>query len=80
MQVLQILALPSLRLRLLKKLENDNTYIVNSHYKCQSMGECNLYTLNCDSHYIHQQNKILIIFLNVLILHYLHPKTHLLRK
>jgi hypothetical protein len=48
MRVLQILAPPSLRLGLLESLENHNTYIVNIQYKCQSMGECNYYTLNCD--------------------------------
>ncbi len=47
-QVLQILAPPSLRLRLLENPENFNTYIVNIQYKCRSMGECNSYTLNCD--------------------------------
>ncbi len=45
---MQILARPSLRLRLPKKLENSNTYIVNIQYKCRSMGECSSYTLNCD--------------------------------
>jgi hypothetical protein len=39
MSILQILALPSFRLGLLKSLENYNTYIVNIQYKCQSMGE-----------------------------------------
>jgi hypothetical protein len=48
MQVLQILALPSLRLGLLKSSKNYNTHIVNIQYKCQSMGDCNSYTLNCD--------------------------------
>jgi hypothetical protein len=48
MQVLQIFALPLLRLGLLETPKNYNTYIVNIQYKCQSMGECNSYTLNCD--------------------------------
>ncbi len=48
MWVLQILAPPSLRLRLLESPENYNTYIVNIQYKCRNMGECNSYTLNCD--------------------------------
>ncbi len=48
MQILQILAPPSLRLRLLESPENYNTYIVNIKYECQSMGECNSYTLDCD--------------------------------
>jgi hypothetical protein len=48
MRVLQILAPPSLRLGLLESPKNYNTYIVNIQYKCQSMGECNSYTLNCD--------------------------------
>ncbi len=41
MQILQILAPPSLRLGLLESPENYNTYIVNIQYKCRSMGECN---------------------------------------
>ncbi len=48
MQILQILAPPSFRLGLLESLENYNTYIVNIKYKCESMGECNSYTFNCD--------------------------------
>jgi hypothetical protein len=41
MLVLQILALPSLRLGLLESLKNYNTFIVNIEYKRSSMGECN---------------------------------------
>ncbi len=48
MWVLQILAPPSLSLGLLENLENYNTYIINIQYKCQSMGEYNSYTFNCD--------------------------------
>jgi hypothetical protein len=48
MQVLQIFALPLVRLGLLKNKKNYNTYIVNIQYKCRNMGECNSYTLNCD--------------------------------
>jgi hypothetical protein len=48
MWILQILAPPSLKLGLLESSKNYNTYIVNIQYKCQSMGECNSYTLNCD--------------------------------
>ncbi len=48
MHVLQILAPPSFKLRLLKCPKNYNTYMVNIQYKCRGMGECNSYTLNCD--------------------------------
>ena len=48
MRVLQILALPSLRLGLLESSKNYNTYIVNIQYKCRNMGESNSYTFNCD--------------------------------
>jgi hypothetical protein len=48
MWILQIFVPPSLNLRLLESLENYNTYIINIQYKCQNMGECNSYTLNCD--------------------------------
>jgi len=48
MWVLQILAPPSIKLGLLESSKNYNTYIVNIQYKCQSMGECNSYILNCD--------------------------------
>jgi hypothetical protein len=41
MQVLQILAPPSFRLRLLESPKNYNTYIVNIRYKCRSTSECN---------------------------------------
>jgi hypothetical protein len=56
MRVLQILAPPSLRLGLLESSKNYNTYIVNIQYKCQSMSECNSYTLNCD-YSLHTQTK-----------------------
>ncbi len=48
MQVLQKLAAPSFRLRLLESRKNYNTYIVNIRYKYRSTGECNSHTLNCD--------------------------------
>jgi membrane-associated PAP2 superfamily phosphatase len=48
MWVLQILTLPSLRLRLLKSPKKYNTYVVNIQYKCRSMGKCNSHTFNCD--------------------------------
>jgi hypothetical protein len=48
MQVLQILAPPSFRLRLLESPKNYNTYIVNIRYKCRSTGECNSHIINCD--------------------------------
>ncbi len=57
MSILQILALPSFRLGLLKSLENYNTYIVNIQYKCQSMGECIPTHSIVIIHSIHQQNK-----------------------
>jgi hypothetical protein len=47
-EVLQILAPPSFRLRLLESPKNYNTYIVNIRYKCRSTCECNSHTLNCD--------------------------------
>ncbi len=48
MRTLQILTLPSLRLKLLESPKNYNTDIVNIQNKCQSMGECNSYAFNCD--------------------------------
>jgi len=48
MWALQILALPSLRLKLLESPKNYNTNIVSFQNKCRSMGECNSYAFNCD--------------------------------
>jgi len=48
MWALQILALPSLRLKLLESPKNYNTDIVSFQNKCRSMGECNSYAFNCD--------------------------------
>jgi hypothetical protein len=79
MWVLQILAPPSLRLGLLESPKNYNTYIVNIQYKFVEVWvnqflHIQLWLFTTYSN----KTNTLIIFLNVLILHYMHPKMHFL--
>jgi hypothetical protein len=58
---------------LLKSTKNYNAYIINIQYNWVNAIPTHSIVI---THYIHQQNNIFIIFVNVLILHYFHRKSH----